>query len=58
MTKTTISNVELFNRRLRREAEESYRAGRWQGGWTLEGEANRAEEELYIRRMERERGHA
>jgi hypothetical protein len=32
MTKTTISNIELFNRirRLRREVEESYRAGRWQ----------------------------
>ena len=46
MTKTTIGNVELFNRirRLRREAEKSYRAGRWQDGWILEGEANRAED--------------
>jgi hypothetical protein len=36
MTKNRISNVEFFNRRirrLRREAEESYRAGRWQDGW-------------------------
>jgi hypothetical protein len=53
---TTISNVELFNRirHLRREAEESYRAGRWQDGWVLDGEADRSEDELYIRRLERE----
>jgi hypothetical protein len=56
MTKTTISNVEIFNRirRLRREAEQSYRAGRWQDGWVLEGEADRSENELYSRRLERE----
>jgi hypothetical protein len=56
MTKTTISNVELFNRirRLRREAEQSYRAGHWQDGWVLEDEADRSEDELYIRRLERE----
>jgi hypothetical protein len=49
MTKNRISNVEFFNRRirrLRREAEESYRAGRWQDAWVLDGEANRAEEGL------------
>ena len=57
MTKTTISNVELFNRirRLRREAEQSYRAGRWQDGWILESEADRGEEELRVRGWDRER---
>jgi hypothetical protein len=49
MTKTTISNVELFNRirRLRREAEASYRAGRWQDAWVLDGEASRARLRLF-----------
>ena len=41
--------------RLRREAEASYRAGRWQDGWTLEYGADRAEEEVFICRLERER---
>jgi hypothetical protein len=56
MTKTTISKVELFNRirRLRREAEASYRAGRWQDGWILEGEAERAEDELRLRGLDRD----
>jgi hypothetical protein len=57
-TAMTISNVELFNRirRLRREAEASYRAGRWQDGWALEGEANQSEDELYIPHNLRDRG--
>lgn len=57
MTKTTISNVELFNRirRLRREAEASYRAGRWQDGWILEGEADRPEFQLRLRDLDRDR---
>ena len=44
--------------RLRREAEASYRAGRWQDGWTLEYGADRAEEEVFICRLERERQRA
>jgi hypothetical protein len=44
--------------RLRWEAEASYRAGRWQDGWTFEYEADRAVEEVFICRLERVRQRA